>query len=175
MALLPATIPSGHTTVAVNDYTGSPNSLAFGALLAEAQRPPIGRKYAKAEVMTNSSTGIAQYATPHLGLQPGHTFTLSHRLLDVKNDTDATTPVSFFRAMFRNSASGTGYSAWTFTNPLTGGGALAFKLLYTQRGTDGTTHVTTIPVICEGFEESSSDNVEDFTVTLKVIGTPTTA
>jgi len=174
MALLPATIPSGYTTLAVNDYTGSPNSIAFGAVLAEAQRPIIGRSYGVAEVMTNSSTGLAQYATPHLGLTAGQTITISHRNLDPKNDTDVTTPVSFFRAMDRNSAAATGYSGWTFTNPLTGGGKLAFKVIWTQRGSDGTSHATTVPLVCMSLEAGSSDSVEDFTATCLVVGVPAT-
>ena len=73
-----------------------------------------------------------------------------------------------------NDFASTGYSGWTFTNPLTGGGAKAFKMLYTQRGSDGVSHVTTIPVVCTDFDVANSDNVEDFSATLLVVGTPST-
>ena len=173
MALLPAVLPTSKTTITVADYAAA--TLTLSAMLAQQQRPPIARTYDTNEVMTNSATGKDLYATPFNGLAPGQTFQLSHKNIDPKNDTDATTPVSFFRALVANVQAGTGYAAWTLTSQLTGLGKRQFKMIYVQRGEDGTSHTTTVPCIAMSMEAGESDGSEDFTVTLLVVGAITVA
>lgn len=168
-------ILSNSTTLVINDYAGGPASLTITAVLAESFRTLLARTYAFGEVPINTSGGVDIWATPFIGLAPGQTFQVTHKLVDPKDNSSNDAVVSFFRAAAANDWSATGFSGFTFTNPQTGGGKGAFKILSTQRSVLGVSHVTTMPVICTAYAPANSNGSEDAVADLLIIAAITIA
>ena len=73
------------------------------------------------------------------------------------------------------SMAGTGFSGYTFTSQLTGLGKLQCKFVFTQRGEDGTSHVSTCPAVVKSCRPATIDGVAGLLVTYMLVGSVTVA
>lgn len=176
MAYLPAAIVTTYTTLGVIDYAGSPVTTTIGVIDVDSIDVPILDEVENSELMINSSTGKARYAFPVLGLAGGQDGSFNLITTDPKNDTDVTAILSLFRALAKNSVSGTGFSGYTFTSQQTGLGKLQCKLAFTMRGQDGTSHVVTCPAIIKTVKPIKvQGSIAGYTVNYTLAGAITVA
>lgn len=157
-------------TLTIEDQTATPNTFAVPLVLGSLTPPMHDKERAKSELFQNSATGASRYALVPLGKAEGQTFTCQHWLSDEENDTDQNA-ASLFRALQKNSVSGTGFSGWNVGSNLTGGGGAEVVASVGMRSNEGTDITVKIPVEVQDYTRTTVNEALAGEVTFLVVGT----
>lgn len=147
MAVVAGVYANSKKTLAIQDYTGTPNNLSVDLIVGSWSAPAIDAVTA-GEIMKASSSGQVRHAAPVQGLAGQQKISFKFWAADKKNDTDKNA-FSLVRALSINSVSGTGHSSETYTCQLSGVGKLMCKLVLVETNEAGVATTSTYPVMVD--------------------------
>lgn len=164
---------TSYETITIQDYTGTPNSIAVNIIKGSLNYPSVD-PIDHTVVMINSSSGATRHAAPVHGKRGGVTFSFQMVLSDVANNTDKNA-YSLVKALQLNSVAGTGHSGEDYSSQLTGGGKKQAKIVVAAPNQSGTSATLTFPSIVTDVVPDEAEGIRTATVTLELVGSVTAA